>query len=370
VFDWLRESALPYTQFMQINGSPIVFALLGLLSIFFLVSRRANARAEPGAPALRLLSQLAQACLSEKRAGLHKVKRGLAWLLQKTDRLLYDKLKLLPDVCTGRRLNFFLLLFATLPGASYEILMTKGNTVVDMFASLRHSGESWSPEARNTLFWLLLGTIPFLLKFALPFLFVHRNREFYFDIFALYTLITVNFFKLAGCWTANCCFGIPWPWGIYNEVLDTTVFPIQIFEVAVGFLASVLCVLYILYAKSYRPGRGCSLCALLHLVPRFYWDYLRYHGEGYRSLESEAFLGFTTVQMVCIVFVVAAIIWLFVLPLEKKWMDRLWLFAARHLRRLAVKAYFHPRLHPFLLKHLAWCENIAALEGSAGANLF
>jgi len=62
-------------------------------------------RAEAPAPALRLLAQWAQAAQAPARPT--KTKRGISWLLMKMDWLLYEKLKLLPDTHTGRRLNFF-----------------------------------------------------------------------------------------------------------------------------------------------------------------------------------------------------------------------------------------------------------------------
>ena len=335
-----------------------LLVLYSLLSACILASRRINARLEASGPAPRLLPQMAQALLAEKNPT--KKRRGLAGLLLKIHLLIYDKLKLLPDARTGRRLNYVLMLLASwLAANSFPWIAT--SKIALSFYTLRQGIEATQPVLGLQLAFFLEPL--YIMLVLLPLFLIRKNREFYFDLTALFVLLSFTISKLAFCWVGGCCFGIPWPGGVYNGRLDTTVFPVQLLEVALGILIGVSCILFMLYAKSYRPGRGCSFCMFFFLVTRFFVEYLRYRGEEYRSEEINGLIpGLTLGQSVCVAGVLVAIAWLFILPLEKKLMDRLWIFIMRHLRRLAVKAYFHPRLHPFLSKRLAWCHSISSLE--------
>jgi prolipoprotein diacylglyceryltransferase len=166
----------------------------------------------------------------------------------------------------------------------------------------------------------------------LPFFFARKNRGFYFDLYALYLLLVLSLTKFFVCWGIGCCFGVPSAWGIYNETLATTVFPVQFLEFAVGTLLAVGCILYMLYAKSYRPGRASALCILSFVVPRFFWDFLRYRGADYRHAEQNGVLGITMIQTACIAGTALLLVWLFMLPWLMKGMNRLWAFVENRLR--------------------------------------
>jgi len=333
-----------------------------LLIVFFLFSRRMNARAVVPAPALRWLPHLSRELL-EKEAPLQsspdladfiqKMRRGTARLLIKIDSLLYDKLKLLPDAHTGRRLNLFLMFFIAWATVNGRRLLNFGEAqgLAGSAFAVRNGGTEAAPMWVGLSLHLLYAAL-----LAVPvLLLLRKNRELYLDIGALFILLITAVEKLALCWVAGCCFGVPWAWGVHNDLLETTVFPVQLFESASLFLGAVLCVLYMLYAKSYKPGRGCLACMLALFVPRFFWDYMRYHGEAYRPAEAAKFFGFTSVQIFCAAGVVLALVWPLLLPLEKKLMDRLTLFVANGLRKLAVKI----RLFQ---KWQLWRERITAPE--------
>lgn len=326
MLDWLQ---------VRSNFYAALFVLYCLLAAFFLVSRRMNARVDAVAPAPRQLRRLAQALLTEKSTRLKPIKRALARLLEKADRLLYDKLKLLPDARTGRRLNFFLMLLASWMTSNTYNWFSETRAVM---TPLYHVRDYARDMAQPGMWRSFIGVAVYVFLFLLPFFLIRKNREAYFDITALFMLLYLSFFKLAVCWGYGCCFGIPWPWGVHNDFLDTTVFPVQLFEFAAGVICSILCILFMLYAKSYRPGRGCTVCLLSYAVPRFFWEYLRYTGEDYRFAETNGIFGLTMVQIMCIGGVIVAVAWLFVLPLEKKWMDRFWLFAAGRLRGRSAAA--------------------------------
>ena len=355
----------------------VAFCVYFLESVFLLLSRRMSVRLEAAGHASRPLSRLAYASFwdekpvaikeflkkqlkveQERKQGrakttllllysyfvivllslLQRTKRYITWPLKKIDWLLYDKLKLLPDAGTGRRMNFFLLLFAAwLASNCWNLMNSKVPVLFSLGSDLAHSegiAFLWRLGGR----WQVYFQIPlFMLSFLFPFFFVRKNREFYFDVMALFFLQLTSFAKLLICGGGKCCFGVPWPWGVYNEILKTTVFPVERFEFAVGALLSVLCVLYMLYGKSYRQGRGCTLCVLSYVVPRFFWEFLRYKGPDHYPRPSYGALGFTMIHVVCAAGAVLGLVWLLILPLEKKWMDRLWDFAADSLRRLKKK---------------------------------
>jgi len=297
----------------------ITFTLFILLSIFLLFSRRMNARAETPVPD-RLLPRLNQLLPAGKPA----------LLLEKTDWLFHRKLKLLPDADTGRRLNAFMLLFAAwlAPKLIYSVSQS---AALDILASLRDA-DSQVMHVRTELFSTFLHLMLYAVLSLLPFFLIRKNRELYFDVFALFVLLHMAMSKFV-CWSGpGCCPGIPCSWGVYRELWQMTMFPVELLELSVGLLGAALCVLFMLRAKAYRPGRGCSFCLLWYSVSRFLAYYLRYHGEGLRL----------AVQIFCVAAAVLSIAWLFVLPLEKKLMDRLWkniagrfekLLAARLARR-------------------------------------
>ena len=283
------------------------FVLFCLLSLFFMYSKRMSTRLAPGSRAQRLLS-LAEAPLGENAS---RTQRGLARLPQKARRLL------------DTRLSPFLMLFTSWLTVRVTYFMNHG-TVIWRYGQHRSVPVEQVLQARPEAWKYFFLVFLFGLMALLPFFLVRKNREFYFDVLALFLLLYFSLYKLIVCWRAQCCFGIPWPWGVYHTMLETTLFPIQLFEFDVGLLCSILCVLYMLYGKTYKPGRACSVCLISYAAPRFVWDYFRYFEGNYRYVEVNGLFGLTMVQVVCVAAVALAVLWLFLLPLEKKLMDRLW----------------------------------------------
>ena len=327
-----------------------VFSFFAVLSAFLLVSRRMNARLEAAAPAPRRLPQLARALSAMKDAPqeqtnvfvffLLKIERPLVWLLRKTDWLVHDKLKLLPDAKTGRRLNYFAMLYADLLVTFLVPWFGSDDNISYRLTLMRNGALSYRPtlsEQTGAIWLLLLWALFSGVLFMLPFLLLRKNREFYYDFFATVALMTAGFCKVIYCWRDGCCFGIPCRWGIYSGYLETTVFPVQLLEAAAFVAAALLCILYMQRAKSYRPGYGCSFCLSAFMVLRFFTEYLRYHGEGYRPAEATKILGMSQVHILCIFGCVLAVAWALLLPLEKKLLDRFRLIVARPFRKLASK---------------------------------
>jgi len=330
MLDRLLEGAMPFLKFAGERLAATHFLVFFLMILFFQFSRRMNARAEPAAPSPRRMPQYASALLAKKPVlvfmpdlshSVQGMRRGLARLLLWAD-------KLLPDAQTGRNLNFYVMLAISLAMAKADIWSRSS-------ASPKFFGDLFEFEAKAFQFpdWAQKAalTLAAIIAFSLlPAVFARKNRELYLDIIALEALLTTIVPKLVLCVRFGCCHGVPWEWGVYSRRLHTTVFPLQLFEFATGLVCFVLCVLYMLFAKSYRPGRGVSACMLAVFVPKFFWDFLRYY-EGY----DRAVLQLTVPQWFCIAAIALAVLWLFLLPLEKKLMDRFTLFLWRHLRRPA-----------------------------------
>lgn len=317
----------------DILGSFLMFVPL---MIFFLVSRRFNARLEApcGTP---WLPRLANALLAKKNPT--KIRRKLAENLLRVHLLLYKQLKLLPDAQTGRCLNFFLMLYICwIVPVTSNFVLTKSKLVqLSVFFEYRNNLATLSPaEALFVIFILCV----FAIMPLLPFFFLRKNREIYFDLVVLFVFLQMTWYKLFYCTIQGCCYGILWtgPGAVYSDRINAMVFPVQIVEVVVGVLCFILCALYMLYAKSYKPGRGCSLSVLSYAVTRFFIYFFRYHGEGYRSGEAAMLFGLSVPQIICIVAAILAIVWWFILPLEKRLVDRAWLFAARHLCKRKPKS--------------------------------
>ncbi|MCL2301149.1 MAG: prolipoprotein diacylglyceryl transferase [Firmicutes bacterium] len=321
MLDWLIWlKTLTIFDYLSRNIDILCFVTILPLLTLFLLSPRINARLEPAVSGPRWLERLSQSFSATSVPEARK--KRVFWLLKKTDWLLCDKLKLIPDVRTGRRVNFFYLLLSALivsNGFNWIILDSKA---ANSLRNFRNTEMDILPQMRPEMFLDFFLLLFYFMLLALPFFLIRKNREFYYDVIALFIFESACFIKLTNCWYQGCCFGIPCSWGVYNDILETTVFPLQLFEFSVGFLLSIACVSYMLYAKSYRPGYGCSFCLLSFMVPRFFWDYLRYYGEGHHQIEAQGIGGFTMVQVVCLVAVVLGIVWPFVLPLEKRLLDK------------------------------------------------
>ena len=315
-----------------------------LISIFFQHSKKMSAQAEPAAPALRPLTQFAESLVKKKPSAAEKKKnsykdlkalkekrKNTAVLLKNTDRLLYDKLRLLPDARTGQNLNFFLSVLTAVLVAVFALAILQGDAGTSL-AFLRDSELGANPATASILpKHLLLYSLQVITP-GLLLLLIRKNREFYIDLFALFILIFYSIYKLFCCRLGECCMGIPVSWGVYNSVLDEYVFPVQLLESVMLGLFVFLCIWFMLKSKHYRPGRCASLVLILYAVSRFFVEHLRYHGPSYRFAESQpVLLGLTMAQLVCICFVLLAVVWLLVLPLEKKLMDALFDLITRRL---------------------------------------
>ncbi|MCL2194865.1 MAG: prolipoprotein diacylglyceryl transferase [Oscillospiraceae bacterium] len=349
--------------------------LLNLLPAFWLhYSRRMNAKLDQPAPRgwLTMLHQAIEpkAISGKQRKLAHgkKMQRAprygtftsrnrrkrIAAVLRTLDVWLREKLSLLPSATLERRTNWFILLFVTWLVPAFTRWVLTGR-FTELYHGLRNSPELTAQESTQLL--LLFSSLLLIAVVALtPLFFLKRNREFHWDVFAIFMLLHTFFHKMR-CYWWNCCFGFVWEGGRYSSLIGAEVFPLQLLEAGGSLLLTVVCILFVIYSKHYKPGRGMSLALIFYAIPRFFWDFLRYN-ETVRTAELDGLFGLTMGQTVSILAVVLAVIWWFALPLERKIMSHF----DSGLRRVAIWLYFRPRLHPVLSKLFSWHDDIAALK--------
>jgi hypothetical protein len=249
---------------------------------------------------------------------LLEILTAAGWVLFKNTQWLLRKCRLLPSAETGVYVNVIVLWLLTKIYKPLYGLFTSTNV-------------SWLPLAwsdrrvATASGWLhlLFGYISPLLALAVIFLVLAflQNREVYYDFYGILFLLFIALYRLFGCAAEQCCFGIPWPWGVYNKYLKTIVFPSQYFESAAAFFSVVICVVFMLRAKSYRPGRAAVLAMLLYAPARFAAEFFHYKGDHYRPNLTLNMLGLSAMHWACVAgFVLAGAMW-FLLPVEQKLLD-------------------------------------------------
>lgn len=104
-----------------------------------------------------------------------------------------------------------------------------------------------------------------------------------------------------GCFFNGCCFGVACGFGTYNAWLETTAFPVQLFE-----CATTLLVVFVSWRLKKRPfyktGMAFPLTSMLFCLGRFGWEYVRYYDPAMRNFA----LGLTFWQLFCIAVTVVS----------------------------------------------------------------
>lgn len=111
-----------------------------------------------------------------------------------------------------------------------------------------------------------------------------------------------------GCHFGGCCFGVEWSWGVHSEIINTTVFPVQLFECATMCIIIISC-FFIKRTKFFRRGMAFPLTAAIYCCARFCWEFMRYYTDELRHL----ILGFTMWQFCCIIVFTASVISIIIL---------------------------------------------------------
>lgn len=108
-----------------------------------------------------------------------------------------------------------------------------------------------------------------------------------------------------GCFLDGCCFGIPSDFGFYNPYARTTVFPVQLFEVASMIIMLILTQLYLKKSRKAPDGFAYPLTTAVYCAMRFGWEFLRYYETDEMR---HAVLGLTFWQSWCaVIFALSAI---------------------------------------------------------------
>ena len=101
--------------------------------------------------------------------------------------------------------------------------------------------------------------------------------------------LALVFVKIA-CFTAGCCSGVRWIYGVYNPVTRWIEFPVQLLESAVALL---LFVFLLLIKRKLKKGTVFPVYLMTYSALRFFTEFLR--------AEPEVLLGLKTYQILCIV---------------------------------------------------------------------
>lgn len=115
-----------------------------------------------------------------------------------------------------------------------------------------------------------------------------------------------------GCFLDGCCMGVPYEKGIYNPIVETRVFPVQICEVLSMIIMLVLTQTYIKKGKNVPAGFDYPLTTAVYCVIRFLWEFMRYYDESMRH----GFFGVTFWQGWCIIMFVLSAVMMTVLKIR------------------------------------------------------
>lgn len=228
---------------------------------------------------------------------------------------LRQKLKFLPSAKTGVYINGFACLFLTI---SFQWL---DKTIRASGLDLYFETERELVGFENVRLFLSLASPIFIAGGMFLLLTFISNREVYFDFYGIGLLLFVAIYKGLVCGHVQCCYGIPYEWGVYNEELNAIAFPVQYFEAITALLGVIACILFMLFAKSWKPGRVVCIALAWFSASRFAAEFFRYTDEEMRPNSAPNEYGFSVVHWVCIAAFVFAVIMWFLLPVEKRLLD-------------------------------------------------
>lgn len=113
-----------------------------------------------------------------------------------------------------------------------------------------------------------------------------------------------------GCIFSGCCRGYPMNPGIYNPVVDTTLFPIQLVECAVALIVALCCIFYAWRNDFDGSGKVYPIFLILFGITRFGLEFLR---------ENDKIVGNLSVLAVhAAIMVIVGIIWMIILHIKKR----------------------------------------------------
>lgn len=117
-----------------------------------------------------------------------------------------------------------------------------------------------------------------------------------------------------GCFIHGCCHGNECSFGIQYLDSDIKVFPIQIVEVFLMSIIIFICFRYAFKSKRYLKGTVYPVTTIIYCFVRFFIEFFRYYKE---EAQRHVMFGITLWQFVCILSIIASVIWIFVLRSDK-----------------------------------------------------
>lgn len=109
------------------------------------------------------------------------------------------------------------------------------------------------------------------------------------DLIAPAYPLALIFVKIA-CFSAGCCRGVRWIYGVYNPTSRLIEFPSQLLESAVALL---LFVFLLICKKKFKKGTVFPVYLMTYSALRFFTEFTR--------VEPKVFMGLKTYQILCIV---------------------------------------------------------------------
>ena len=101
-----------------------------------------------------------------------------------------------------------------------------------------------------------------------------------------------------GCFFNGCCYGKPWPHGIYFPVHDAVLHPTQLYE-SVGLL-----IVFLILRHFQKISKISGEVFVAYLL---FASILRFLNEFFRADHAETFFGLSIFQMACLVIIAVAI---------------------------------------------------------------
>ena len=203
------------------------------------------------------------------------------------------------NIKKGKTVFYTLLTFFL--GIAGALLMGKIYTAVNHSLGVQTSGSV-----------AIFGAVFFCPVFVIAFLFVSEKlfgakKSHWRDVMDLLSsgvFIVLTTAKL-GCFFNGCCHGVESSFGVYNSRVQTTVFPVQLFEICTMTIILLASFYYTFRSKKFIRGTVYPVTALMYSVSRFCWEFLRYYTT---QEERHLIFGLTFWQAMCIlVFVLSAV---------------------------------------------------------------
>ena len=129
------------------------------------------------------------------------------------------------------------------------------------------------------------------------------------------SVYSVMMFVKIGCTFWGCCYGEETEHGMWNALLQTRTFPVQLLDAITS--AGILAVCIWLAVKSKGKGNGYiyPIGGILFALTKGFWEFFRVHESEYER----SFLntGFTLWQYWLLVLLIGCTVWLLILKLHK-----------------------------------------------------